>query len=317
MEDRIAIIGAAGAAGRALMDEFQERGQPAVVIGRSRERLEKLFAGRAEIRAADLEQEDTAAQALAGVEHAVYCVGLPYPEFRRHPVLMRAALNAARRAGVRRMIVVSSVYSYGKPRAEKVRENHSREPESRKGLYRKQQEDLAVAAHQPGARETLVLHLPDFYGPYASNSLAHMMLESLMAGKGARWLGNPDAPHEFVYMPDAARVIAELLARPECFGRRWNLAGAGEISGRRFIELAARQLGVQPRVIATGRLPLWLGGVFNPLLRELVELQYLGETPVLLDDSALHGVLGGIVKTPYEEGVRRMVEWMRGGADAA
>ncbi|MGQ9916030.1 MAG: hypothetical protein ACUVS7_01300 [Bryobacteraceae bacterium] len=62
---------------------------------------------------------------------------------------------------------------------------------------------------------------------------------------------------------------------------------------------------------------MWLGGVFNPLLRELVELQYLGETPVLPDDSALRGVLAGIAKTPYEEGVRRMVEWMRGGADAA
>jgi nucleoside-diphosphate-sugar epimerase len=56
---------------------------------------------------------------------------------------------------------------------------------------------------------------------------------------------------------------------------------------------------------------LRLGGVFSPLLRELVELQYLGETPVLLDDSALCSALGGIARTPYEEGVRRMLAWMR------
>jgi nucleoside-diphosphate-sugar epimerase len=314
MHGQIAILGAAGAVGRALMDELQARGARAVAIGRGRERLEQLFAGRAEIRSADLEQEEAAAQALAGVEQAVYCVGLPYPEFSRHPVLMRAALNAARRAGVRRMIVVSSVYSYGKPRAAKVREDHPREPESRKGLYRKQQEDLAIAAHQPGALETLVLHLPDFYGPYASNSLAHMMLESLMAGKAARWLGNPDAPHEFVFMPDAARVIVELLGRPECFGRRWNFAGPGPVTGREFAQLAAREIGCEPRVLATGRWVLRLGGLFNPLLRELVELQYLGETPVLLEDSALAAALGSLRKTPYEDGVSRMVEWMRTAA---
>jgi nucleoside-diphosphate-sugar epimerase len=207
--------------------------------------------------------------------------------------------------------VVSSVYSYGHPQSERVREDHPRQPESRKGRFRKQQEDLAIAAHQPGVLETLVLHLPDFYGPYASNSLACMMLESIMAGKAARWLGNPDAPHEFVFVPDAARVLADLCGRPDAFGRRWNLAGPGVISGRQFAALAAHLLGVRLRLLPTGRWTLRLGGLFSPLLRELVELHYLGETPVLLDDSALVAALGGVRKTPYEQGVRAMIEWMR------
>lgn len=310
----IAIIGAAGAAGRAVADELESRGIKPAVLGRDAAKLERLFGGRAEIRAVDLAHEDAAARALDGVEQAVYCVGLPYPQFDRHPVLMRAALQAARKAGVQRMIVVSSVYSYGRPRTDRVSEDHPREPESRKGLYRKQQEDLAIAAHQPGVLETLVLHLPDFYGPYAANSLAHMMLESLLAGKAARWLGDPDLPHEFVFMPDAARVIAELLGRPECFGRRWNFAGPGAVTGRQFAQWAARETGCEPRVVRTGRWMLILAGLFSPLLRQLVELQYLGETPVLLDDTALCSALGGLHKTPYEEGVRRMVEWMRNPA---
>lgn len=311
MEGRIAIIGAAGAVGRALADELEQRGVRPVVVGRDRAKLESHFGHRAEIRAADLQDSDQAARAMQGVVRAVYCVGLPYPQFSLHPVLMRKAIAAARQAGVRRMIVVSSVYSYGCPQAPRVDESHPRQPESQKGMYRREQEDAAIEAHRPGEFETLVLHLPDFYGPYASNSLAHMMMESLMAGKAARWLGDPDAPHEFVFMPDAARVIADMLDQGRCYGRRWNLAGAGEISGRRFVELASSQFGAQPRVIATGRMLLRLGGLFNPLLRELVELQYLGETPVLLDDSALRSALGEIVKTPYEDGVRRMAEWMK------
>lgn len=311
MEERIAIIGAAGAVGRALADEFEQSGVRPVVIGRDRAKLETYFARRAEVCAADLQDSEQAARALDGIVSAVYCVGLPYPQFALHPVLMRKAIDAARKAGVRRLAVVSSVYSYGRPRTARVSESHTREPESRKGAFRREQEDAAIAAHQPGEFETFVLHLPDFYGPYASNSLAHMMMEALMAGKPARWLGDPYAPHEFVFMPDAARVIADMLGRPECFGRRWNLAGAGEISGRRFVELAASQFGAQPRVIATGRLLLRLGGLFQPLLRELVELHYLGETPVLLDDAALRSVLGEIRKTPLEEGVARMAEWMK------
>ncbi len=314
MEDRIAIIGAAGAVGRALADECERRGVRPVVIGRDSAKLESLFAGRAEIRAADLNDAGRAARALEGVVHAVYCVGLPYPQFHQHPVLMRKAIDAARRAGVRRMAVVSSVYSYGRPQTARVSETHPREPESRKGRFRREQEDAAIEAHRPGEFEICVLHLPDFYGPYASNSLAHMMLESLMAGKPARWLGDPDLPHEFVYIPDAARVIADLLELRECFGRRWNLAGPGAISGRRFAELAAKEIGCRPRVIRTGRGMLIMAGLFSPLLRQLVELQYLGETPVLLDDSALASALGGLQKTPYEEGVRRMVEWMRNGS---
>lgn len=306
-----AILGAAGAVGRALADELCARGIRPAVIGRDGAKLERLFSGRAEIRPADLAQEDSAAQALQGVEQAIYCVGLPYPQFNRHPVLMRSALRAARQAGVKRMIAVSSVYSYGHPRAARVSEEHPRQPETRKGRFRKEQEDLAIAAHEPGVFETLVLHLPDFYGPYAANSLAHMMLEALMAGRPARWLGDPDAPHEFVFMPDAARVTVELLGRPECFGRRWNFAGPGTVTGRQFTELAAKEIGCAPHVLATGRWMLRLGGLFNPLLRELVELQYLGETPVLLDDSALAAAFGRLQKTPYEEGVRRMVEWMR------
>lgn len=307
----VAIVGAAGAIGRAVADELEKRGERPVVIGRDRSKLERCFGGRAAIRPADLDSEESAVQALQGVRQAVYCVGLPYPQFDRHPVLMRAALRAARKAGVERMIVVSSVYSYGRPRAGRVSEDHPREPEARKGQFRKEQEDAAIAAHQPGLFETLVLHLPDFYGPYASNSLAHMMLESLMSGKAARWLGDPDLPHEFVFVPDAGRLAVELLAHGECFGRRWNFAGPGAITARRFVELAAKEIGCRPRLLPTGRWMLRLGGLFNPLLRELVELQYLGETPVLLDDTALASALGGLHKTPYEEGVRRMVEWMR------
>jgi hypothetical protein len=56
---------------------------------------------------------------------------------------------------------------------------------------------------------------------------------------------------------------------------------------------------------------LRLLGLFNPMLRELVEMHYLMTQPVIMDDSALHGLLGPVAKTPYAEGIRQSLEAAR------
>jgi hypothetical protein len=44
---------------------------------------------------------------------------------------------------------------------------------------------------------------------------------------------------------------------------------------------------------------------------ELVEMMYLQETPVLLDDAKLSRHLGGLRRTLYDEGLRQTVEHLR------
>jgi hypothetical protein len=52
-------------------------------------------------------------------------------------------------------------------------------------------------------------------------------------------------------------------------------------------------------------------GLFNPFMRELVEMHYLLTEPVIIDDSALQGLIGPIAKTPYSEGIRQTLAAMR------
>jgi hypothetical protein len=59
-------------------------------------------------------------------------------------------------------------------------------------------------------------------------------------------------------------------------------------------------------------LVLRLGGLFSPLVRELVEMHYLVVTPVILDDSKLMRHLGNLHKTPYAEGIRQTWDWYCG-----
>jgi nucleoside-diphosphate-sugar epimerase len=49
-------------------------------------------------------------------------------------------------------------------------------------------------------------------------------------------------------------------------------------------------------------------GLFQPFMRELVEMHYLFTDPVLMDDAALHRLLGTVQKTPYDEGIRLTYE---------
>jgi nucleoside-diphosphate-sugar epimerase len=52
-------------------------------------------------------------------------------------------------------------------------------------------------------------------------------------------------------------------------------------------------------------------GLFQPFMRELVEMHYLITNPVLMDDTALRRLLGRVRKTPYDEGIRVTFEAYR------
>ena len=305
----IAIIGAAGAIGHAAAAEFRRRHLPHRVVGRSRRRLEASFGETAEIVAADISDVTAAQQALKGVSAAIYCVGLPYQEHARHPALLRVVVEAAQREGVSRLVLISSVYAYGRPQTPQVAETHPREPHTRKGRYRKEQEDVAIAAHGQHGLRTLIVRLPDFYGPHAELSLTDQVFSAAVKGATANWIGPADLPHEFMFTPDVGLVVADLLSREDSFGEAWNFGGPGPVTGREFLTAVYRLRGMAPRFRTIGPKLLRVGGWVSPLLRELGEMYYLQTTPVILDDAKLRRFLGGVRKTPYDDGIRRTMEW--------
>jgi nucleoside-diphosphate-sugar epimerase len=310
---KVAIFGAAGAIGHALAPELARRGIPFRAVGRRRQILEAAFGGvaGAEIVDADLADPAQAERAAQGVDTIVYAVGVPYTDFEKHPVLMRVTLEAAARAGVARLLLVTGIYSYGVPRTSRVAETHPREPEAHKGKCRKQQEDLVTEAHGREGLRTMVVRLPDFYGPHTGRSLAGQIFHSALDGKTANWVGPAGTPHEFIFVPDAGPVLAELAVRDDCYGEAWNLGGVEAIAGIDFMTRVYRAAGRDPDYRSVGRTMLKMAGAVNPLLKELVEMLYLQETLVILDDSKLAAKLGVLKKTSYDDGIRRTLEWMR------
>jgi nucleoside-diphosphate-sugar epimerase len=309
---QVAIFGAAGAIGTAVARELERRGIPFRAVGRSREKLERAFGkmAHAEIFPADLTESRSAGAAARGVDTVIYCVGLPYPSHRLHPVLMRTTVEAAKMVKVARLVLVSSVYGYGVPRSSRVAETHSRNPHTQKGKYRKEQEDIVLGAHAAGGLQSLIVRLPDFYGPNADVGLANPIFHAALQGKTANWVGPVNTLHEFVFVPDTGPVIADLASRDECFGEAWNFGGPGVINTMDFITRIYRAVGRSPKYRTVGAAMLKLLGLFNPTMREVVEMLYLQETPVILDDSKLLAKFP-VKKTSYDEGIEKTLEWMR------
>ena len=310
---KVAIFGAAGAIGSALAPELARRGIPFRPVGRRQHILAASFGALAgaEIVDADLSDPVQAERAAQGVDTIVYAVGVPYTDFDKHPVLMRTTLEAAARSGVARLLLVTGVYSYGVPRTSKVAETHSREPEAHKGKCRKEQEDLVTEAHGRNGLRTMVVRLPDFYGPHTGRSLAGQVFHSALDGNTANWVGPAGTLHEFLFVPDAGPVLAELAGRDDCYGEAWNLGGVDAIAGVDFMTRVYRAAGRDPDYRSVGRTMLKMAGAVNPLLKELAEMLYLQETPVILDDSKLAAKLGALKKTPYDDGIHQTLDWMR------
>jgi nucleoside-diphosphate-sugar epimerase len=302
--DTVALVGATGAIGKSVAAALRQKGQRYRVIGRSRATLESTFGGDplAGLTVWNPDSEASIRDALKGVTSAVYMVGVPYTDFHLHPVLMARVLDAAIAEQVDRLLLIGTLYVFGRRQSERVTENHPREPHTFKGRKRKEQEDLVLAAHATGKIRTTVLRLPDFYGPGVERSLLSDLFVAIKQNRTARLVGPVDQPHEFVFVPDVGPVVVKMLDSPSAFGRAWNLGGAGVTTQ---LELARLASAGHPRYMAAGKTMLRLFGLFDPVLRELVEMHYLLTDPLIVDDSALQQLLGPITKTPYSEGVRQ------------
>jgi nucleoside-diphosphate-sugar epimerase len=314
--NKIALFGAAGAIGHSIAKAVSAQGAPYRVVGRSRDALTAAFGADplAEIVTWNPDDPASVQVAAAGIDTIVYLVGVNYWQFELHPRLMQQTLDGAIAADVKRLVLIGTVYPYGRPHTRPVREDHPRTPHTFKGRMRKAQEDLLLAAHAEGKIQAALLRLPDFYGPGVDKSFLHSAFTAAVTGGTANMVGPLDMPHEFVFVPDVGPVAVRLMSTPNAYGRVWHLAGAGVTTQQAIVDEIEHQTGHRLRVRVAGKTMLRLLGLFNPLMREMVEMHYLLTDPVLMDDTALQDLLGPVHKTPYSAGVRECLAAVRVGA---
>ena len=303
---RVAVFGATGGIGRHLVPELRERGFRVRVVSRSRDHLERDFADDGvEIVAADIGDRAAADRAAEGCDVVVHAVGLPAEAFERHLPLARSAVGAASRAGARPFLV-TSYWSYGPGDDGPMSEDRARTGDSRMSAVREEQERIFLK--EGGA----VARLPDFYGPDPGFALLNDGLESVVAGDTVSWPGDPDAPRDFIYYPDAGRLLADLVQEDDSYGEPWNVPGSGPESPRSLLEAAARLADRDLRLRRIRRWMAYLVAPFDAEVRAFLDVMPLYEAPAVLDCSKLEGLLGEVETTDYGDALSATLDWMGG-----
>lgn len=296
LDGTIGLFGAGGAVGSALAQALEQAHIPYREVGRTKTVRADFFTG------------EGVSEAAQGVDTIFYLAGAPYTEFFKHPIMVRNALDAARAAGVKRFVHVAPVYSYGRARTTPVPESQPHEPQTRKGRYRLEQERAVLDRHSD-AFATMVVHMPDFYGPHADLSYANVFIGEALSGKTASWVGPLDATREFLFTGDIARPLLALAADSGAYGRCWNLGGQ-TIRARDFADGVFAAIGAKPKYRAVPKAMLQLFGIVMPMMREIAEMYYLFEGFVL-DDSALRAEIREYRKTPLADGIAQTVAFIR------
>jgi nucleoside-diphosphate-sugar epimerase len=310
MTRKIALFGAAGAIGQSIASTLRQVGEPYRVVGRDVPGLQALYGSDplADIRGWNPDSPASIAAAADGIDTLIYLVGVPYWRFDLHPEIMRKTVEGAVQAGARHLFLIGTVYPYGMPLTQPIREDHPRQPHTFKGRMRKAQEDIAMQAHAEGRIQVTVLRLPDFYGPGVTASLLHGAAVAAVQGGTADLIGPIDRPHEFVFVPDVGPVVLKMIDTPRTIGRMWHLGGAGVTTQHAMVNEMMRRTGRTLKTRVVGKTMLRVLGLFKPMLRELVEMHYLQTTPVVMDDAALQEVIGPIAKTSYADGIRQTLD---------
>lgn len=305
MSETHTILGANGAIGRELSPLLRAAGHRVRQVARQprTEHPDDQPVG------ADLLDAAATSAAVEGSEVAYLLAGLRYDHrvwAVEWPVVMQNAIDACRRHGCR-LVFFDNVYAYGRVEGVMTEETPYN-PCSRKGEVRARIATTLMDAVRRGELTAMIVRAADFYGPGQVLGVPNAtIVDRLRAGRTPQWIGNPRAAHSFTYTPDAARTVASLAAREDAYGQVWHALTSREpMSGERFAQLACEIAGRPYRLQTAPRWLLRAMGIFQPVLRENMEMLYQFEYDYRFDSGKAERALGDEA-TPYREGIQAVI----------
>ncbi|MFF2447890.1 SDR family NAD(P)-dependent oxidoreductase [Neobacillus sp. NPDC058068] len=302
------VLGASGGMGYSIVKELSARGISVIAFARTRSKLEKSFAADSKVRIfpGDLFKLDDLREAAKGVDVIFHAANIPYEEWEaKLQGFVSNILTVAREESVK-LAIVDNIYAYGRATGKKVDEISPKNPHTKKGKIRLQVE----TAIKDSAVPALIAHFPDFYGPNAENTLLHHTLKDIVRNKKSRYVGDQKIAREFIFTPDGAKAIINLALNDEAYGQNWNIPSYGVISGEELIETLRQIRNYDKKVSTITKNMIRFLGLFNAGMREVVEMFYLNEEPVVLDGEKYERYIGPIPRTPYKEGLERTLKYM-------
>jgi nucleoside-diphosphate-sugar epimerase len=313
------ILGATGGIGGEVARNLVRRGWQVRALARSAPLGRR---GGIDWRRGDALDAEAVRRAAEGVSLIVHGVNPPgYRQWNRLVLpMMENTIAAARAAGGARVLLPGTVYNYGPDACALPRlgEDAPQRPLTRKGRIRVEMERLLEEATARGDMRTLIVRAGDFFGPQAGgNWFGQVLVKAGQRPAAITYPGRAGVGHQWAYLPDVAETMARLVERNDLPDfARFHMDGQWDADGTQMIAAVRRVLNAP--VMPVKPLPwtlMRLASPVVPLFRELMEMRYLWQQPVRLDDTRLRTLLGEEPRTPLDEAVRATLVGLGCSAD--
>ena len=301
------VVLGSGPAGTTLAAELAHRGHLVRLVDR---RGEGLAPDGVERYAADLSDADRARDAVAGAALVYHAVNVPYHlQVEVMPVIQRAILAAVEAEGAR-LVVLDTLYPYGKTGGAVMTEDTPWAAKSAKGRMRAELDERYLAAHREGRARVVLGRSADFFGPRVLNStLGGVVFPGALTGGEVLGLGDIDRLHSYTYVGDVAAGLATLGERPEADGRVWHLPTAPAVTTRQVHEMIEERVGRPFNVVVLDE-PRPFGPFDEVFMNEYAELFYQYFEDQVMDSSAFQHAFG-VGPTPLNPALDATIDWYR------
>jgi nucleoside-diphosphate-sugar epimerase len=301
------VIGATGGVGGALADRLLAGGWRVRALNRDPEGA-KARSGRGGLEWVKGDAMVTAdvVEAAEGCDVIVH--GANPPGYRNWAGLqlpmLKSTVAAAKRSGAR-ILFPGTVYNFGPDAFPMLAEDSPQNPVTRKGRIRVQMERALAEAADVGVR-VLIVRAGDFFGPKPGNNwLSQGIVTPGKPITAVTWPGPLEVAHAWGYLPDVAETFIRLLDHEDHLAtfEVFHMQGQA-VTGAEFVAALETAAG---RKLAVRKLPwfaIQAASPFNETFREMLEMRYLWNRPVLMDNGKLLQLLGAEPRTPLPDALR-------------
>ena len=295
------ILGAGGVIANELVKELSNKGKKIRLVSRTPSKLPGAF----EVVPADLSDAHETINAVSGSEVVFLVAGLKYnAKVWRElwPGIMQNTIEACKRASAR-LIFLDNVYMYGKVNGP-MTEQTPFHPSSKKGEVRAEIATMLLNEIKQGNLTASIARSADFYGPRAKTSVFNILVfDKFAKQEKAAWLLNDTIRHSFTFTPDAAKSLTMLAESDRGWNQTWHIPTASDPrTGKQFIEMTAKEFGLEPKYRVLARPMIKLAGFFNSDLHDLYEMLYQYESDYDFDSSKFESAFE-YKPTPYAYGI--------------
>ncbi len=304
MQKTITILGINGRIGQDAARAFAAAGWQVTGFGRE----DRVHIPGVSFIAGNGENTADVARAVAPSAVVLDAINLPYDKWDKGRYEKSLAIRlAALKGSDKTLLYPGNIYNF-------AAETHVLEPQTPenpardKGEIRVRLEQMLKEATANGKLQTIVLRAPDFFGPGATGTAFDLiMLKNIEKGQ-LLYPGDPAIGHSWAYLPDLARAFVRVAEARETFERFDRLHFAGLFAtGHELHASIERTLGHRIALKRVNWLPYKALALAVPILREVIKMNYLWETPHRLSDPRLDALLGPDFLTPFDEAMKTTV----------